>query len=151
MHRRMINDIPRTSAYRDAIMQNCELFKDKIILDVGAGTGILSIFAARAGAKQVYAVECSDTAGLAKKIIKENGMGHKITIVNKKIEECQFDVDIPEVDIIISEWMGFCLLYEGMLDSVLYARDNFLKSDGFMYPDKARIYIAAINDQKYKS
>jgi len=55
------------------------------------------------------------------------------------------------VDIIISEWMGFCLLYEGMLDSVIYARDKFLKKDGFMFPERAKIYIAGINDYQMKS
>ena len=46
--------------------------------------------------------------------------------------------DIKEkVDIIISEWMGFCLLYEGMLDSVIWARDNFLKEGGKMFPEQA--------------
>lgn len=50
------------------------------------------------------------------------------------MEDVIFMKDIPEVDIIISEWMGFCLLYEGMLDSVLYARDIFLKNGGLLFP-----------------
>ena len=41
-----------------------------------------------------------------------------------------------QVDIIISEWMGYCLFYESMLDTVLYARDKWLKPDGLMFPDK---------------
>ena len=48
----------RTKSYMNAIEQNKHLFKDKIVLDVGCGTGILSMFAARAGAKKVFAVEC---------------------------------------------------------------------------------------------
>lgn len=60
------------------------------------------------------------------------------------------DVDIPKVDIIISEWMGFCLLYEGMLDSVIYTRDKFLKKDGLLFPERAKIYIAAGDDITYK-
>jgi predicted RNA methylase len=56
----MLKDEVRTNAFRDAIEGNPDAFKDKIVLDVGAGTGILSIFAARAGAKHVYAVEASD-------------------------------------------------------------------------------------------
>lgn len=47
-----------------------------------------------------------------------------------------------KVDIIVSEWMGFYLLHEGMLDSVLVARDKFLKEDGQMFPETAAIYIA---------
>lgn len=55
------------------------------------------------------------------------------------------------MDIIISEWMGFCLLYESMLDSVLFARDRFLVKDGLMFPDRARIYIAAVDDRDSKA
>jgi predicted RNA methylase len=68
----MLEDDPRTSAYKNAIMNNKPFFKDKIVMDVGCGTGILSIFCAQAGAKVVYAVEASDVANLAKEIVKEN-------------------------------------------------------------------------------
>lgn len=52
-------------------------------------------------------------------------------------------VDLPEkVDIIISEWMGFYLLHEGMLDSVIFARDKFLKPGGLMFPESAALYCA---------
>ena len=52
----MLKDEVRTLTYRNAMYHNKHLFRDKIILDVGCGTGILSMFAVRAGAKQVYAV-----------------------------------------------------------------------------------------------
>lgn len=52
-------------------------------------------------------------------------------------------IDLPEkVDIIISEWMGFYLLHEGMLDSVIFARDKFLKPNGLMLPESAALYCA---------
>ena len=52
----MLKDVVRTRSYQNVITQNNFLFKDKIVLDVGAGTGILSLFCAKAGAKHVYAV-----------------------------------------------------------------------------------------------
>lgn len=55
-----------------------------------------------------------------------------------------------QFDIIISEWMGYFLLYESMLDTVLLARDKYLKPGGRMFPDNARMYLAAIEDQDYK-
>lgn len=63
------------------------------------------------------------------------------------------DIELPvqKVDIIISEWMGYFLLYESMLDSVLYARDKYLKQGGKMLPDRAQLYIAAIEDGSYKN
>lgn len=62
-----------------------------------------------------------------------------LQVIHGRIEE----VELPEqVDVIISEWMGFYLLHEGMLDSVLSARDKFLKSDGYLFPNIAKIYVA---------
>jgi len=57
---------------------------------------------------------------------------------------------VEKVDIIISEWMGYFLLYEAMLDSVYYARVNYLKEDGLLFPDKAQLYINTIEDSEYK-
>ena len=71
-----------------------------------------------------------------------------ITLIKGKMEEVVLPVD--KVDIIISEWMGYFLLYESMLDSVLYARDRYLNPGGLMFPDEATLYLAAIEDQEYK-
>ena len=63
-HEVMLRDQVRTFSYLRAIQQNESYIKDKIVMDVGAGTGILSIFAAKAGAKKVYAIEPSNTKEL---------------------------------------------------------------------------------------
>lgn len=75
----MIKDSIRTDAYRDFIYDNKHLFKDKVVLDVGCGTGILSMFCAKAGAKQVIAVDNSDIIGKAREIVYENGFDKVIT------------------------------------------------------------------------
>jgi len=149
IHEEMLKDTTRTRTYQRAIEENPEDFKDKIVLDIGCGTGILSIFAARAGAKHVYAIENAEIAHYAEEIIKQNGLTDKITVIKGKMEEIKLPVD--EVDIIISEWMGYFLLYESMLDCVLWARDRYLnKKTGKMLPDKAHVYIAALEDGEYK-
>lgn len=56
---------------------------------------------------------------------------------------------MEKVDIIISEWMGYFLLYESMFDSVLFARDKWLAPDGILMPDKATMFIAALDDEDY--
>lgn len=84
----------------------------------------------------------------AQKIIEANGFKDSITLVKGKLEEAELPVQ--QFDIIISEWMGYFLLYESMLDTVLLARDKYLKADGLIFPDNAAIYIAAIEDQDYK-
>jgi protein arginine N-methyltransferase 1 len=71
-----------------------------------------------------------------------------ITLVKGKLEEAE--LPLKEFDIIISEWMGYFLLYESMLDTVLLARDKYLKKGGLIFPDNATLYLAAIEDQDYK-
>ena len=84
----------------------------------------------------------------AKEIVEANGMSDKITLLQGKMEEVKLPFD--KVDIIISEWMGYFLLYESMLDTVLYARDKYLVKDGLIFPDKATIFMAGIEDGDYK-
>jgi protein arginine N-methyltransferase 1 len=84
----------------------------------------------------------------AKEIVAVNGMSDKITLLQGKMEEVE--LPFPKVDIIISEWMGYFLLYESMLDTVLYARDKYLAPQGLIFPDKATIFMAGIEDGEYK-
>ncbi len=67
-----------------------------------------------------------------------------------KVEEVELPHGIEKVDIIISEWMGYCLFYESMLETVLLARDKWLKPGGMLFPDKCSLYITAIEDRQYK-
>ncbi|XP_028064938.1 probable protein arginine N-methyltransferase 1 isoform X1 [Camellia sinensis] len=148
IHEEMLKDAVRTKTYQNVIYKNNFLFKDKIVLDVGAGTGILSLFCAKAGAKHVYAVECSQMADMAQEIVKVNGFSDVITVLKGKIEE--IELPVAQVDIIISEWMGYFLLFENMLNTVLYARDKWLVNNGVVLPDKASLYLTAIEDADYK-
>jgi protein arginine N-methyltransferase 3 len=79
----MLKDTVRTDAYRDFIYDNKGLFKDKVVLDVGCGTGILSMFCAKAGAKMVIAVDNSNIIQKARENIYKNGFEHVITYVPK--------------------------------------------------------------------
>ena len=148
----------RTLTYRNAIYHNKHLVKDKIVLDVGCGTGILSMFAARAGAKLVIGVSdlvlrctchhiyitirwsapasLSMLRKLSRRISLRRVSGVLIwcggsqivaiviTLIQGKIEEVELPV--KQVDVIISEWMGYCLFYESMLSTVMCARDKWL-------------------------
>ena len=149
IHEEMLKDDIRTRAYRDSLLKNAHLLKDKVVLDIGCGTGILSMFAAQAGAKHVYAVDMSDIADTAREIVRANGLSERITVIKGNIEELELPVD--KVDVIVSEWMGYCLLYEAMFDSVMVARDKWLAPGGMLLPDKACMYMTAIEDEKYKN
>ena len=64
-----------------------------------------------------------------------------ISVVHTKAEELNQKIQLPQngFDVLVSEWMGYCLLYESMLSSVIYARDHFLKPGGAILPDTATI------------
>lgn len=74
-------------------------------------------------------------------------MADKITLIRGKVESVELPVE--KVDIIISEWMGYFLLFESMLDTVLYARDKYLAEGGLMLPDRVSLYVAGLEDSKY--
>ncbi|KAL6970292.1 putative histone-arginine methyltransferase 1.3, partial [Sarracenia purpurea var. burkii] len=99
----MLQDYVRTGTYYAAVIENRADFAGRVVVDVGAGSGILSLFAAQAGAKHVYAVEASEMAEYARKLIAGNPLvGQRITVIKGKIEE----VELPEkADILISEPM----------------------------------------------
>uniref|UniRef100_A0A671LIV6 Protein arginine N-methyltransferase 3 n=1 Tax=Sinocyclocheilus anshuiensis TaxID=1608454 RepID=A0A671LIV6_9TELE len=144
IHEEMLKDKVRTESYRDFMYHNMDVFKDKVVLDVGCGTGILSMFAAKAGARKVIAVDQSEIIYQAMDIVRSNKLEDTITLIKGRIEE--IDLPVEKVDIIISEWMGYFLLFESMLDSVLYARDRYLAEDGLVYPDRCNISLAAVGD-----
>ncbi|XP_029978862.1 protein arginine N-methyltransferase 6 [Sphaeramia orbicularis] len=143
IHEEMIADHERTNTYRTAILRNGESIRGKVVLDVGAGTGVLSMFCVQAGARKVYAVEACSIAEQAMKIVRHNHMEDRVEVIRGTVET----VDLPEtVDVIVSEWMGYALLHESMLNSVLYARDKWLKPGGLILPSRAELYIAPISD-----
>ena len=148
IHETMLKDKIRTDAYRDFIYEHKDVFKDKVVLDVGCGTGILSMFCAKAGAKQVIAVDNSDIISTAREIIRTNELDDRIQCIKGKIEEINLSVD--HVDIIVSEWMGYGLLFESMLDSVIFARDKYLAPEGLMVPSHATVRTGILADSEIR-
>ncbi|KAH9765812.1 putative histone-arginine methyltransferase 1.4 [Citrus sinensis] len=141
----MLQDYVRTGTYYAAVIENRADFTGRVVVDVGAGSGILSLFAAQAGAKHVYAVEASEMAEYARKLIAGNpSLGERITVIKGKVEE----VELPEkADILISEPMGTLLVNERMLETYVIARDRFLVPMGKMFPSVGRIHMAPFSDE----
>ena len=148
IHEEMLKDKVRTEAYRDFILSNEALFKDKIVLDIGCGTGILSMFAAKAGAKTVIAVDQSDIVYQAMDIIRENNLDGVIKVIKGNAETINLPEGIKKVDLIISEWMGYFLLFESMLDSVIRCREKWLAKDGLVIPDLCKVFLVTICDER---
>lgn len=149
IHMEMLKDSHRTGSYRDAILSNTHAFKGKVVMDVGCGTGILSMFAAKAGAAKVIAIDCSSIAKQAQEIVNANGFGSIIQVVKGRLEDLPLKEWEGKVDIIISEWMGYFLLYESMMQSVLYARDRFGAPGVRLYPSHANMFVSGISDPQY--
>ncbi|KAG7174128.1 arginine N-methyltransferase 3-like [Homarus americanus] len=112
------------------------------VLDLGCGTAILSMFSARAGAV-VTGVDMSEVIYQALDIVKENRLDEAITLHKGRLEDLQFD---HKFDFIVSEWMGYFLLFEGMLDSVLYARDKHLVEGGLLLPNRCTMHLVGMED-----
>lgn len=136
-----LRDRAKIEAFKEAIDRVKHLVRGKVVLDVGSGVGILSLLAAKAGAKMVYALELPGMADLAEQVAELNTS--RIQVVQGKVEEV--DLPVAMVDVIISDWMGHALFHESLISSVLAARDRWLVKGGLLLPDKATLYFAATN------
>jgi hypothetical protein len=141
LHRRMVGDQRRTDAFAQAIKE-C-VHPDDVVLDVGTGTGILAMLCAKAGAKQVYAIDQAAIAQSAANLVKTNGLKSKIKILRGPADEMSID---EPVDLIVSEWLGNFAYVEGMWDDVRAARDAHLKPEGRMLPEAVSLLLAPMDD-----
>lgn len=122
-HAEMLRDRVRCVQYREAILR--EVRPADVVVDVGAGTGILSVFAAQAGARKVFAVECEPVADIARQLVDANGVADRVAVIEGRIEDVELD---EPVDLVISEGLGSYGVDE-MLVPLLRARDRFLARD----------------------
>jgi SAM-dependent methyltransferase len=138
-HRLMLADDIRNRAYRDALLATVK--PGDVVLDFGAGTGILSLFAAQAGAARVYAVERTTIVRVTRRLIRRNGFADSITVIRGDIDH----VTLPQpVDVIVSEWLGAFGVDENMLAPLVLARDRWLKPGGRLLPTAVTAWIAPI-------
>lgn len=142
-HLEMLQDSVRTGAYLRAIREIVR--PGDRVLDFGCGTGVLSIFAERAGAGRVYALERSTMLSAAELIFAENGC--------TRIEPVFGDGDVVElptqVDVIVSEWMGHFLFAERMLEPLIGLRDRFLRPGGRMIPARCSLHASLVVSRSY--
>ena len=137
----MLSDLARGDAYRRAI-ENV-VTPDSIVLDMGAGSGILSFFAAAAGAKKVYAVERTSITRVTRELAEINGLLDRIEIIQSDI----LDIQLPEkVDVLVSEWLGPFGVDENLLYPLLATRDRWLKAEGKMLPERVTAWMAPAYD-----
>merc|ERR1712020_514733 len=104
IHHEMLSDKIRTQSYKDAVSKNSSSLKDKFILDLGCGTGILSMFCAKLGnAEHVVGVDMSDIAHQAMDIVRENNLQDKITIIKGRLEDVNLNDKLKDSNALLNK------------------------------------------------
>ncbi|XP_029937409.1 protein arginine N-methyltransferase 2 isoform X2 [Myripristis murdjan] len=133
LHLEMLSDKSRTETYRQVILNNSSCLRGKVLMDLGCGTGIISLFCARlAQPSAVYAVEASSMAEYTRQLVKQNGCEAVVTVLQGRAEE----LELPEQ-------------FEFMVESVLLARDRWLRKGGVMWPSSAALTLVPCQAHSY--
>lgn len=135
VHTAMLNDRDRSGAYLQAIRATVR--PGDVVVEIGAGTGILSIAAAQAGAKHVYAIEATGIASVAERMIAANGATDAITL----LKGWSTQIELPErADVLISEIIGDGVFEERILEALRDARQRMLKPDARLIPERMQVF-----------
>jgi len=133
-HLAMLDDVVRTSAFLDAIARVVQ--PGDVVADVGTGTGVLAVAAARAGASRVYAIEATAMASAAERVVAATGLGDRITVLHGRSTA----LEIPElVDVVVSETIGNDPFGEQVLETMADAVSRFLRPGGAVVPRSVRL------------
>ncbi|XUU61735.1 50S ribosomal protein L11 methyltransferase [Erythrobacter sp. HA6-11] len=143
-HDFMLRDVPRNKVYREGIQ---ELASGRTVLDIGTGSGLLAMMAARAGAKHVYACEANAIlAAAAEKVIAANELADRITVLAKPSIEIDPEADLGgRADLIVSELIADDMYSEGLLPSLNDASRRLIKDDGIFLPGKTWVEVALVH------
>lgn len=143
-HLPMINDDERNRAYQEALERNVK--QGDLVLEIGTGSGIVSMMAARAGAGKVVTCEVLPAiAMLAKDTIARNKYDDRVTVVVKKSTQLKVGEDLPEkADVFVSELLNVGLLAPNMISVIRHARENLVKPEGRIIPQAAQVFGALL-------
>lgn len=150
-HFEMLADTARNEAY-DTALKNA-VKEGMHVLDIGTGSGLLSMMAVRAGAQKVTACEFVPTlAEVANQVVKDNNMEAKIKIWNKKSTSLKVGKELSgKADLLVSEILDAGLLGEGVIPSHRHAVENLLKKDGVVIPQSADFQCVLIESEHLRS
>jgi SAM-dependent methyltransferase len=142
---RLLLDKARCDSFREAIRRTVK--PGDTVLDLGAGTGLLSFFAVEAGARHVYAIEVSRISETARELIEANGLQKRITL----IPEISTKVRLPEpCDVLISETLSaFCFDTENNIEYVADARRRFLTPGARIIPESAETFLMPFSSEVF--
>ncbi len=138
-HGAMIADQLRMDAYRRALKK--VITAKSCVLDIGAGSGIFALIAAQLGARRVYAIEPDDIIGLARRLVRDNGLSDRVTLIQADAREVTLE---ERADVIVSDIGGHLPWHQTHLPVINHARSHFLAPDGRMIPATDRIFAAVV-------
>jgi len=140
-YRMLIADEARTSAYRTALREVVR--RGDVVIDLGAGTGILALFACQLGARHVFAIEKSEVADAAAFLVRQRGLADRITVLHDDSR----NVTLPERgNVLVTETLGMLAFDEGIAGSVIDARARLLRDDATVIPQRIELLLAPIDD-----
>ncbi|MEP4248177.1 50S ribosomal protein L11 methyltransferase [Tateyamaria sp.] len=147
-HFPMLADEVRNRAYAKAIAAKVK--PGDVVLDIGCGAGLTAMLAARAGAKHVYTCEQQPLiAQAAQRVIKQNGLADRITVIPKMSHNLVVGLDIPEpADVVISEIVDTVLLGEGALATLAHAMHRLAKPDARAIPERGALKAQLVESDK---
>lgn len=138
-HGHMLSDAPRVAAFREAL--EATVTPGARVLDIGTGTGILAMLAARAGAGRVDAVEVSEVIEIARQLVETNELRTQVRLH----QQLSYHLMLPErADVLVTETLGNFGLEEGILGVALDARFRLLKPGARIIPGKVRLFAAPL-------
>lgn len=140
---RMIACDPRRRAYTDALRE--VVTKDTTVLDLGAGTGFFSLFAASLGAKHVVAIEKNPAIAVGRRAAAVNGFSERITFLHARAEDATLPPGFEAgFDVIVSDLRGMLPLNRPELAASHFAKTHFLAKDGVFIPATDRLFVAGV-------
>lgn len=143
-HRTLIADRARNRAFRDALAGVIEKGKTTVA-DIGAGTGLIGLMAARLGAREVYLYETAEVAAVAAEMLKRNRVRNCHLMPFNSMEAA----DPPRVDVVVSETLGNYAFEEDIIATMNDARARHLKPGGVMIPSRIRQFVAPVTSPRF--
>lgn len=145
-HRALLDDRVRTGAFLRAIERVVK--RGDTVIDLGAGSGVLSAKAAEVGAKRVYAIEATSMIDVARGIFKENNLGGAIVAVRGRSTNILSDLREIKANVIVSECLGPMAIGGTMIEAVADARARWLAPQGAIIPELIDVFIAPIDSRE---
>lgn len=149
-HFGMLNDSGRNSKYKAAINKAIQQRNQVNVLDIGTGTGLLALYAHESGAKQTFACELSPImCNIASEAFRRNGCTDQIKLLPKHSTKIDVQEDLGgKVDLIVTETMDCGVFGEGLLETLIHAKENLLKSNGQIIPCRVKLFVAGFQSRQ---